>query len=69
MGTIKSVQRSMGYRRADTCANCKHLLETPQGTGRVGTAFVPTRAECKKGGFYISRLAVCQQHETEKGPA
>lgn len=68
MGTIKSVQSSMGFTaardRTDTCAACAHF-----------EAIYPDRMppydkpsfKCRKGGFYTSQMAVCKQHKPKEG--
>jgi len=70
MGTIKSVQSSMGYiaarDRQDCCVACKHFEQVYQDRmppyDRAGF-------ECRKGGFYTSQMAVCGQHQPKKDAA
>lgn len=67
MGTIKTVKSSMGYTaardRADTCAGCKHFEATYPD--RMPPYDKPS-FKCRKGGFYTSQMAVCDQHEMKK---
>jgi len=67
MGTIKSVQRSMGFiaarERTDTCACCKHF--EANYPDRMPPFDKPS-FKCRKGGFYTSQMAVCEQHEKKE---
>lgn len=68
MGTIKSVQSSMGYtaarERTDTCACCTHLEKVyPERMPPYDKPY----STCRKGGFNTSLMAVCNQHTLKKG--
>lgn len=67
MGTIKSVQSSMGYAaaldRTDTCTHCTHFEKVDQGSQ---PPFDKPKFMCRKGGFYTTYMAVCNQHELKK---
>lgn len=64
MGTIKSVQSSMGYiaalSRTDNCASCTHFEETFLDHK---SPYDSPSLMCNKGGFRTTKMAVCLCHQ------
>lgn len=64
MSTILVKKNSMGFRSASqrrACKNCINGLRMPSPD-------VPTDVtwRCEKGGFLVSAMAVCNQHEARE---
>lgn len=67
MGTIKTAKSAMGFvptqERTD---NCGHFVHFDTSYPDRMPPYDKPSFRCRKGGFYVSKLAVCGQHEIKK---
>lgn len=60
MGTIQGAKLGMGFRTASSrraCKNCEYGKRLDSGRNPVEVEW-----NCEKGGFFVTAMAVCQQH-------
>lgn len=60
IANAKAVMEWQASNQRAACWNCKHVA--PAGPGVFGDQW-----NCKKGGFFTSRFAICKEHKRAPG--
>ena len=60
IAVVKATQGFMPANQRPACRNCKHGNEQSQDRSDKFSL------SCKKGGFYVTALAVCDEHQPKR---